>query len=127
MLPVLRQWLNFENLTLVQDGAPAHWTLAVRNFLNENLPGGWIGRDSPFIRWPPRSPDLTVVDFFVWGHLKDRLYLGQTFPNLENLMARIEEEARTIPLDMALRALENFWKRLLICGKRAGLNVEMGD
>jgi hypothetical protein len=24
--------------------------------------------------WPPRSPDLSPPDFFLWGHLKDTVY-----------------------------------------------------
>jgi hypothetical protein len=24
--------------------------------------------------WPPRSPDLTLPDFFLWGFLKERVY-----------------------------------------------------
>ena len=29
----------------------------------------WIGQDEPMI-WPPRSPDLTPMDF-IWDHIKD--------------------------------------------------------
>lgn len=29
-----------------------------------------MGRGGPII-WPPRSPDLNVLDFFVWGYIKD--------------------------------------------------------
>ena len=39
-----------------QDGAPPHWHLAVRTFLNEHLPNTWIGRagqnDQVFYKWP---------------------------------------------------------------------------
>jgi hypothetical protein len=24
--------------------------------------------------WPPRSPDLTQMDFFLWGHIKALIY-----------------------------------------------------
>ncbi|XP_076047807.1 mitochondrial inner membrane protease subunit 1-like isoform X2 [Oratosquilla oratoria] len=45
------------------DGAPPHWKLTVRAYLNENLPERWIGRggevDNLLLKWPPRSPDLT--------------------------------------------------------------------
>lgn len=44
------------------DGAPAHFATAVRQHLNENYPQ-WIGRGGP-VAWPPRSPDLTPLDFF---------------------------------------------------------------
>ncbi|GBL73687.1 hypothetical protein AVEN_230681-1 [Araneus ventricosus] len=36
-------------------------------------PGRWIGRGGPVL-WPPRSPDLTSLDFFLWGHLKELVY-----------------------------------------------------
>ena len=26
------------------------------------------------VEWPPRSPDLTPCDFFLWGHLKSKVY-----------------------------------------------------
>jgi hypothetical protein len=47
-----------------QDGAPPHFGNTVRQFLNERLPNKWIGRDG-FLAWPPRSPDLTPLDFFL--------------------------------------------------------------
>ena len=60
-----------------QAGTPSHWYLAVRTFFNEHLPNRWIGRvgqnDQMFCKWPPRSPDLTVCDFFLWGYVKKSL------------------------------------------------------
>ena len=87
----------------------------------------WIGRDSPFIPWPPYSPDLTPMDFFIWGHLKGRLYTGQRYPGFDVLTVRIQEEATGIPLDMIRRALADFWERLLICEERGGMSVETTD
>lgn len=46
-----------------QDGAPPHFSLEVRAYLDELLPERWIGRRGP-VEWPPRSPDLTPLDFF---------------------------------------------------------------
>ena len=31
--------------------------------------------------WPPRSPDLTPVDFFLWGLLKSKMYKNTTQHN----------------------------------------------
>jgi hypothetical protein len=47
----------------MQDGAPPNVSLPVRGALNEKFPNAWIGRGGP-IPWPPRSPDLTPMDFF---------------------------------------------------------------
>ena len=58
---------------LQQDGAPPHWGLKVRQFLNDTFPYRWIGRDGPIPR-PPRSPDITPLDFFLWGYVKDIVY-----------------------------------------------------
>lgn len=67
VIPVLREWPNFDQLIFVQDGAPAHWALETRALLDDAFDGRWIGRNSPYIPWPPRSPDLTPMDYFVWG------------------------------------------------------------
>ncbi|KAJ4436441.1 hypothetical protein ANN_19074 [Periplaneta americana] len=55
-----------------QDGAPPHFANMVRTFLDEQFPARWIGRGSPYITWPARSPDLTPPDFFLWGLLRTR-------------------------------------------------------
>jgi len=45
----------------------------VITFLDETFPGRWVGRGGP-TAWPPRSPDLTPLDFFAWGFIKDIVY-----------------------------------------------------
>ena len=50
-----------------QDGAPPHNYLSLREHLDITFPNSWIGRNGP-IAWPPRSPDLSVLDFF-YGEL----------------------------------------------------------
>lgn len=37
------------------------------------FPDKWIGRDRP-IAWPPRSPDLSLLDFLLWGYAKSLVY-----------------------------------------------------
>lgn len=48
------------------DGAPAHSGVQIEGFLDNNFEDRWIGRFGPW-RWPPRSPDLTPLDFFCGG------------------------------------------------------------
>src|SRR5207253_8482615 len=61
------------NIIFQQDGAPPHWGLIVRATLDAHFPDRWIGRDGP-IAWPPRSPDITPLDFFLWGYVKDIVF-----------------------------------------------------
>lgn len=55
------------------DGVPCHFARNVRNYLNEQYRDRWIGRGGP-APWPARSPDLTVMDFFLWGFVKDYVF-----------------------------------------------------
>lgn len=52
--------INRAGMWYLQNGAPAHYTLAVRNHLNNVFSHRWIGRGSEH-PWPPRSPDLNLI------------------------------------------------------------------
>lgn len=68
--------LTIRHMIFQNDGAPCHFARIVREHLDERFRGRWIGRGGP-IAWPPRSPDLNPVDFFVWGYYKELVYLRQ--------------------------------------------------
>lgn len=69
------------------DGAPPHFSVQVRQYLNQAFPRRWIGRGGP-VNWPARSPDLNPLDFYVWGTLKNFVY-GVNIQNVEELRERI--------------------------------------
>lgn len=48
----------------MHDGAPPHYSNLVRDHLTERFGDRWIGRGGPVL-WPPRSPDLNPLDFFL--------------------------------------------------------------
>ncbi|XP_049952201.1 uncharacterized protein LOC126464603 [Schistocerca serialis cubense] len=54
--------------------SPPHWKLEVQEFLNQRITEQWISctgpNDSVIHYWPPRSPDLTECDYFLWGFIK---------------------------------------------------------
>jgi hypothetical protein len=56
-----------------QDGATAHTTRTSMQVLNEMFPDRMISRRGN-IEWRARSPDLNACDFFLWGHLKSKVY-----------------------------------------------------
>ena len=91
--------------------APAHYALVVREWLDEWFPNMWIGRRGP-IEWPPRSPDLTPPDFFLWGYLRDKIYQHH-IQNLDHLQQIIVDEFNQVPLNMCRKACENVKLRLL--------------
>jgi hypothetical protein len=66
--PVSRQ-----QMSLQQDGAHPHFGRQVTAFLNERFPDRWIGRGGPVAR-AARSPELSTLDYFLWGHMKSLVY-----------------------------------------------------
>jgi len=74
------------------------------------------------IAWPPRSPDLSVCDYFLWGHLKSVVY--QTRPtNLTQVKTQIEENIANIPVDTLRRPVQNLQHRLTECVRRSGQHL----
>jgi len=45
--------------------------------------------DDALMRWPPRSPDLTPYNFFLWGFVKDTVFVPPLPANLQDLRNRI--------------------------------------
>lgn len=81
-----------------QDGAPPHNNGIVANYLNARFPNKWIGTHGPF-RWPPRSPDMTPLDFFVWGYLKDLVYNEQPV-DVNDLKIKIRRACNNLTQEM---------------------------
>jgi hypothetical protein len=70
----------------MHDGAPPHFLLALRAFLNV-FSKHLVGRVSP-TAWPLRPPDLNPLDFFyLLEHLKFTLY-AKEFSDVQDLQQR---------------------------------------
>ncbi|OXU17803.1 hypothetical protein TSAR_000596 [Trichomalopsis sarcophagae] len=49
--------------------------VTVTDYLEERFPERWIGLNSPHIRFPPRLPDLTIMDYYFFGNIKRICYV----------------------------------------------------
>ena len=134
-LPMLQNWLidelianEHKDFIYQQDGAPPHWKLTVRAYLNENLPRRWIGRaggkDNVMLKWPPRSPDLTPCDFFLWGYVKSLVYVPPLPANVNELKQRITIALKTVTQDMLHRVWEELDYRLDVCRVTGGAHIK---
>lgn len=83
-----RQNINWNDVYYQQDGAPAHYARLVRDYLDIVFPNRWIGRLGPIV-WPPRSPDLTPLNYFLWGFLKDKVFRTKPATLQEIVLKRI--------------------------------------
>ncbi|CAI6345148.1 unnamed protein product [Macrosiphum euphorbiae] len=75
------------------------------------------------ITWPPRSPDLSPCDYFLWGYLKAEVFKHRP-RTIEELKVAIRQEISAIPLDMLARVMDNFRERLYMCVARQGNHLD---
>ncbi|GFT21844.1 uncharacterized protein TNCV_3179511 [Trichonephila clavipes] len=69
-----------------------------------------ISRLGP-VNWPPRSCDLTPLDYFMWGYVKSLVYVAkpQTLDDLEDNIRRVISDIR---LQMLKKVIENWTSKL---------------
>lgn len=106
------------NCYFQQDGAPPHYGLVVRQWLDEKFAGRWLGRRGP-LEWPARSPDLTPPDFFLWGVMKDLVYKEKP-RTLQELRQTIEDKFATIDLELCQKVCRSVPDRLASCVQNQG-------
>lgn len=68
---------------------------------------------------------MTPPDFFLWGYLKSLIYDGTVIHDLPALKNRIHKAFRKVTLDQAARSIDSYKKRLEICLKNDGKQVEI--
>jgi hypothetical protein len=95
-----------------QDGATPHTTRNVTDWLHETFNGNFISFKTTHI-WPPHSPDLSPLDFFLWGYLKDNVYKPE-LESLADLKHAIRREIRKVTDETCAAVIRNFKQRLNI-------------
>lgn len=105
-----------------QDGAPAHNAHVVSEYLNQQFPGRWIGNSGPVL-WPARSPDLTPLDFFLWGYLKDKVY-STVYETIEDLEEAVRGEAAALTPRHIRTAIDSVSNRCHSCLQNNGRQFE---
>ena len=113
-IPIRRVWFQ-------QDGATAHTARASMGVLQHIFGDRLISRfaDTP---WPPRSPDLSMCDFFLWGTLKARVY-QQKPRTVEDLKDSIRREVARIDNETLEKVEANFKERLQKCVNENGCHM----
>ena len=102
----------------MQDGAPAHTSRMAMDWLETRFQGKLISNKSDFI-WPPRSPDLNPLDFFLWGYMKQKIH--EAHPgSLAEVKQLIEDFMASISQDLLQRVMNQFCSRIRKCIEARG-------
>lgn len=122
--PQLANLPDINELHFMQDGAPPHFALSVRQWLDQAFELRWIGRRGP-IEWPARSPDMTPLDFYLWGHIKQLVYVQRprTIEDLKNFIRVAISEINNQPQLMSKVLLE-FKNRMRLIVENGGGHIE---
>ncbi|GFT34827.1 putative DD41D transposase [Trichonephila clavipes] len=101
---------DVQELRFQQDGATCHTAHTTIDFLKDTFGDRLISRFGP-VNWPPRSCDLTPLDYFLWGYVKSLVYADkpQTLDHLEDNIRRVIADIRPQMLE---KVIENSTSRL---------------
>lgn len=102
-----------------QDGAPPHVARVTLQYLQEYFGDRLIST----YRWPSRSPDLTPLDFSLFGDLKTKVFQNRPH-NMEELQAAIEQEIHNIDQNQLQRIFDNMKRRVDLCLESDGGHFE---
>ncbi|GFV37682.1 uncharacterized protein TNCV_2707971 [Trichonephila clavipes] len=97
---------DVQELWFQQDGATCHTARATIDLLKDTFGDRLITRFGP-LNWPPRSCDLTPLDYFLWGYVKSLVYANkpQTLDHLEDNFRRVIADIRPQMLE---KVIENW-------------------
>ncbi|GFW46720.1 DUF4817 domain-containing protein [Trichonephila clavipes] len=101
---------DVQELWFQQDGATCHTARAIIDLLKDTFGDRLISRFGP-VNWPPRSCDLTPLDYFLWGYVKSLVYADkpQTLNHFEDNIRRVIADIRPQMLE---KVIENWTSRL---------------
>ncbi|GFW19884.1 putative transposable element [Trichonephila clavipes] len=94
---------DVQELWFQQDGATRHTARATIDLLKDMFGDRLISRFGP-VNWPPRSCDLTPLDYFLWGFVKSLVYADkpQTLDHLEDNIRRVIADIRLQMLEKVI-------------------------
>lgn len=122
-LPALRRKdIDLELAWFQQDGAGPHTAAAVMQWLEATFDTRFISFRSPNV-WPPHSPDLSPLDFYLWGYLKDKVYTPAP-ETTDDLKKAIVREMRKITPETCRAVISNFRRRLELVVQQNGRHLE---
>jgi hypothetical protein len=106
---------EIEQAWFQQDGATAHTAEASLSFLESIFANRIISRGI----WPARSPDLTPLDYYLWGTLKAKVYENNPH-TLDELKASIIANINQISQPNLQKVFQNMKKRIQTCLETRG-------
>ena len=111
VMPEVQGWYRREaRIHWMSDGAPSHRSKSTQAFMARTYP------TIESCAWPPQSPDLSPLDFGVWGAMVQKM--PAECSNLVDLRASLMRARDEVGAMLHLTA--EFWSRVRLCGEEQG-------
>ena len=110
------------NMWMQHNSALLHYALCSRQVMNEIFDEKWTGRGGS-VAWPPRSPDLTLSDYFLWGFVKERV-MAVAPTTTDDIKERIRRACTEITPQMLAEVRRSFHQRINKCLQVEGHHFE---
>ena len=107
-----------EQLWFQKDGATAHTARETMQMLQNIFQDQIISRGCE-INWPPQSPDLTSPDFFLWGYLKEKVFVNKP-QTINDLKRNIVDQIRAISPEMLSNVMQSVLDGAIQCETEDG-------
>ncbi|GFX11159.1 DUF4817 domain-containing protein [Trichonephila clavipes] len=104
-IPELNNY-DVQELWFEQDGATCHTARAAIDLLKDTFRDRLISRFGP-VNWPPRSCDLTPLDYFLWSYVKSLVYADKP-----QMLDHLEDNIRLV--------IVNIWPQMLEKASKIG-------
>lgn len=101
---------NLHDIWFQQDDATCHTACETMDLLRSRFGEQFISRFRP-VNWPPRSCDITPLDFYLWGYVKSKCFVDKP-ATIEALEANITEVISEIPNEVLERVIQNLCLRM---------------
>ena len=106
VLPWIKKAARGRTFVWQQDSAPCHTLRISQKWLIEHF-YDFVPPDV----WPPNSPDLNPMDYFVWGAVERHTNKTPCY-NKDELVKRIKKEFKALKKDLVIKSCARFRNRI---------------
>jgi hypothetical protein len=123
---IQRLKVKLEDPIFMHDESPLHEDHQAQELLDTEFPFYWVGPGSKNAEWPRFSPDLNPLCFFLWGHIKHKVYETPIEnDDVTELGQRIHRAFTEIMPEMLEAAVKSYKERLKLVVDRQGGFVDV--
>lgn len=121
LLPQLDRDDVADTMMLQVDIPLSQFNDTLRHLLDTRLPEHCIGPVSDSLpAWPSRSPELSPLDFFLWGFVHDYVYDAGPPASIAELRHRIARALSSVPSTLLAQAWDRLYAQVEACRQSQG-------